>query len=346
MRRLPVYLVVDVSESMIGAPLNSLEHAITTIIGKLRQDPVALETVHISIIAFAGVAKQVVNLVDLVTFYPPKLPIGGGTAFGAALTTLMAAIDKELVRNTIEVKGDWEPLVYLITDGKPTDAPQNAIDRWNKEYSKNTQLTAVTIGNNADIQILNKITDNIVAIEKLETQTENFVQWISSSISMTSSGIESTETKGVSLEKAKEVGLNIVPTSGSVSVDPDCVVLVGKCSTKKLPYIMKYERAKPDGIEQFINTTIFHLDGAYAVDNTYFDWSSGKIINEEVNTTALEGTPVCPHCNNRHAFGMCQCGKLVCIPDSGSLNCPWCNEHIQFDMSSGSGDFNVNRGQG
>ena len=83
MRRLPIYFVVDVSESMVGAPTKLLTSAIDEVIGVLRQDPYCLETVHVSIIAFAGVAKPLTPLVDLVSFYPPKMPIGGGTAVGA-----------------------------------------------------------------------------------------------------------------------------------------------------------------------------------------------------------------------------------------------------------------------
>ncbi len=76
MRRLPVFFVLDVSESMIGEPLRRIEVGIEKIVSSLRQDPHSLETVFISLIAFAGKAKAITPLIDLISFYPPKIPLG------------------------------------------------------------------------------------------------------------------------------------------------------------------------------------------------------------------------------------------------------------------------------
>ena len=50
MRRLPIYFLIDVSESMVGEPIMQVEDGISTIIKELRSDPYALETAYISII--------------------------------------------------------------------------------------------------------------------------------------------------------------------------------------------------------------------------------------------------------------------------------------------------------
>ena len=44
MRRLPIYFLVDVSESMAGTPIEEVERGMRTIIQELRVDPYALET--------------------------------------------------------------------------------------------------------------------------------------------------------------------------------------------------------------------------------------------------------------------------------------------------------------
>ena len=72
MRRLPIYFLIDTSESMVGDPLDKVEDGINTIIKELKTNPYALENVWISIIAFAGLAKKLVPLQELATFYPPK----------------------------------------------------------------------------------------------------------------------------------------------------------------------------------------------------------------------------------------------------------------------------------
>ena len=70
MRRLPIYFLVDVSESMVGTPIEQLQEGMRTIIQNLRVDPYALETVFVSIIAFAGKAKILSPLTELYKFYP------------------------------------------------------------------------------------------------------------------------------------------------------------------------------------------------------------------------------------------------------------------------------------
>ena len=72
MRRLPIFFVLDVSESMAGDPHAQLQRAMESIVAQLRQDPSALETVYISVIAFAGKVGTVVPMVDLMSFYAPR----------------------------------------------------------------------------------------------------------------------------------------------------------------------------------------------------------------------------------------------------------------------------------
>lgn len=65
MRRLPIYFLVDVSESMIGTPIEEVQNGMRTIIQNLRVDPYALETVFVSILAFAGKATVLSPLTEL-----------------------------------------------------------------------------------------------------------------------------------------------------------------------------------------------------------------------------------------------------------------------------------------
>ena len=143
MRRLPIFLLIDVSESMVGVNHYKLEEGLQTITTTLRQDPYALETAFLSVIVFAGRARTIVPLTDIATFYPPELPIGGGTSLGVALNHLMDEIDKSVKRSSDNQKGDWKPIIFLLTDGHPTDKVNEAIDRWNKFYSKNASIIAI-----------------------------------------------------------------------------------------------------------------------------------------------------------------------------------------------------------
>ncbi|MFH7349833.1 VWA domain-containing protein [Acinetobacter variabilis] len=79
MRRLPVFFVIDCSESMVGKPLEAVQEGIDFIMKSLRTDPYALETVYVSIIAYAGIVRTLVPLTELFAYRHCELPLGGGT---------------------------------------------------------------------------------------------------------------------------------------------------------------------------------------------------------------------------------------------------------------------------
>ena len=79
MRRLPVYLLIDCSGSMMGEPIEAVKVGLQTMTSALRTDPYALETVHLSVITFSQQATQTVPLTELVQFQVPDIQAGGTT---------------------------------------------------------------------------------------------------------------------------------------------------------------------------------------------------------------------------------------------------------------------------
>ena len=179
MRRLPIYFLIDLSESMVGEPIEQVQNGIRTIVQELRTDPYALETVYVSIIGFAGKAKSLMPLTELFKFYPPTLPIGGGTSLGNAMNFLMDELDHSIQKTTLEVKGDWKPIIFLFTDGTPTDNPDRAFQRWNDKYRKSCNLIAISIGDNVDTQMLGQITDNVLRLNDIDNNSfKAFFKWV------------------------------------------------------------------------------------------------------------------------------------------------------------------------
>jgi uncharacterized protein YegL len=111
---------------MAGPGIDELQQGVARLIQELEGDPQALETAWLSIIAFSGKAEVVVPLTELSSLQVPKLKVRTGTSLGGALRLLCQSIKSDLKRTTSETKGDLRPLVFLFSDGQPTDSWENA----------------------------------------------------------------------------------------------------------------------------------------------------------------------------------------------------------------------------
>ena len=190
MRRLPVYLVLDTSGSMSGEPIEAVKNGMQLLVSTLRTDPYALETAFLSVITFSSDARQVVPLTELANFQAPSIAASGTTAFGEALTLLADRIDAEVAKTTAEVKGDWKPLVFIMTDGSPTDDWKKGMDRLKKV--RTGVIVACAAGQGADTSVLKQITEVVVTLDTADSGTiKAFFKWVSASVSTGSQKIDS-----------------------------------------------------------------------------------------------------------------------------------------------------------
>lgn len=349
MRRLPVYFLVDVSESMVGTPIEQVQEGMRSIIQNLRVDPYALETAFVSIIAFAGKAKVISPLTELYKFYPPVFPIGGGTSLAAGLTALMNDMDASLQKTTLETKGDWKPIVFLFTDGNPTDDCQAAFARWNAKYRRGCSLVAVSIGDNVNVDILGQITDNVLMLKNTDVESfSKFFKWVTASIKTSSVAVCEQNDEGLKLAPTNGIDLEKVDTKQRHgSVDENFVVLHGRCQNTKRDYLIKYAKRSQEmpGMEMF-RPTDFKLVGAYPIDNETYSALSSNASNAKINSMELVGVPSCPCCGNQHAGVVCECGGIFCISgEQERIQCPWCGA-VGVLGDGREGGVNVSRGLG
>jgi len=211
MRRLPVYLLLDTSGSMSGEPIEALKNGVQVMISSLRQNPQAIETAFISVITFDSKAQQIIPLTDLSTFQMVDIKASGVTALGDGLEVLSKAIDREVARTTAETKGDWKPLVFIMTDGLPTDDWQRGLAEFKKR--KTGIVVACGAGSGADSNTLKAITDNVVRLDTADSQSiSKFFQWVTASIGVSSTKVEDTgkELTGINELPPPPSELNIV----------------------------------------------------------------------------------------------------------------------------------------
>lgn len=198
MRRLPVYLLLDVSGSMSGEPIEAVKTGVQTLVSTLRQDPYALETAFLSVITFDSSARQVAPLTELATFQTPNLAASGTTALGEALALLADRVEAEVGKTTAEVKGDWKPLVFLMTDGVPTDDWAKGLEKLKKV--RTGIIVACAAGQGADTSVLKKITEVVVQLDTADSSTiKAFFKWVSASVSTGSQKVDQGQKEVVGL---------------------------------------------------------------------------------------------------------------------------------------------------
>lgn len=201
MRRLPVYLLLDTSGSMTGEPIEAVKNGVQMMMHSLRQNPQAIETAYVSIITFDIDAKQIVPLTDLASFQMVDIKAQGTTSLGAALSLLADKMQSEITKTTTEQKGDWKPLVFIMTDGVPTDDWQSGLTKL-KSVNKGL-IVGCAAGQGADDTVLKQITDSVVRLDSADSDSiAKFFQWVTASISTTSTKVEDS---GIDLTKMEQL---------------------------------------------------------------------------------------------------------------------------------------------
>ena len=160
MRKLPIYLLIDTSDSMRGEPIESVRLGLRMLVSALRKDPQAIETAYLSIVTFGGNAEQILPLTELAEFDIPKFEVGGERMLGSALNLVCGCWRNDIEHGMENRKGDFCPMVFILTDGVPADEVEFAI----KEFRGVQWGAAVScaVGPGADKQLLDKITPGCV----------------------------------------------------------------------------------------------------------------------------------------------------------------------------------------
>lgn len=198
MRRLPVYFLLDVSGSMFGEPIQALNNALSGMVNTLRSDAQALDSLWLSIVTFGGhnETKELVPLTELVSFQLPEItcPQSGPTFTGKGLEIIHTKANSEIKKGSATQKGDWRPLLFVFTDGKPSDIQ---LYRENIPKIKAINFGAIVgcaAGNLADDSMLKELTDIVVHLDTADSTTlKQFFKWVSETIEQGNKSMGTTD---------------------------------------------------------------------------------------------------------------------------------------------------------
>jgi uncharacterized protein YegL len=125
---LPMYFVGDESYSMNGEPVATLNAALRELRDAAAESPAIREKVRFGIVTFAGDALCRLELSELFDDLDlPTLAVrDGGTSYASVFTDLRHRVPadvQELKRQGYKVR---RPSVFFLSDGQPTDTPEDA----------------------------------------------------------------------------------------------------------------------------------------------------------------------------------------------------------------------------
>jgi len=319
---------------MAGDAIEDLGRGLDMMLATLRSDPYAIETALISLITFSGDARQDVALTEVLSFPRPKLKVRPGTALGAALRLVKRCIEREVITTSQTTKGDYKPLVFLLTDGQPTDEWESvAKEIQSTKTPWGDNLIAIACGPDADTDVLRRFSSSVFLMKDMAPEAWRKVMvWMTQSVQARSHSVgHAPEGEAVQLPDPPADALERAPAvAGTRDPSPRQLFLHAWCSQDQKPYLMRFARSPQS--EKYIAVK------AHPLEAVEVDPGQGQ---PQVNSSLLDGCPICPYCGNT-AAGSCDCGVLMCIPGSPELRrvkCPRCPRTALFAPGGGSGDL-------
>lgn len=178
--RCPCVLLLDVSVSMSGDPIDELNKGLSEFQVQLLEDALAMKRVEVSVVTF-GPVEVSEPFQSAENFQPPTLSPQGATPMGEAIETAINLVSdrkQEYRQNGIAY---YRPWIFLITDGAPTDRWEHAANLVKEgESSKAFAFFAIGV-ENADMETLSQISvREPLKLDGLKFQ--ELFRWLSSSL--------------------------------------------------------------------------------------------------------------------------------------------------------------------
>lgn len=145
---LPVFILADVSGSMdVEGKIDVLNQAMADMIHSFGEVRDVRAEIHVSVLTFGGMRANVhTALTSARDTAWVDMEANGATPMGDAFRLLTELIDD---KQTVPSKS-YRPIVVLLSDGQPTDAWKEELEKLNQSRAAKAERMALAIGRDAD----------------------------------------------------------------------------------------------------------------------------------------------------------------------------------------------------
>ncbi len=198
-------LVLDVSSSMHGDPINELNQGVNQFIEEVCQDDFASSAVELGVITFGTIVNEVIPVQSILQVNTPIFTASGATAMGSAILKAIEVLEKRTQAYKDNGVAHYKPWIVLMTDGKPTDDHvYREAAATLRQLAENNKILVfgIGIGNSCNIE---KLAQACPADRPPKTLTgyrfRDFFKWLSASMAQVSvstpgTGVELPPTTG------------------------------------------------------------------------------------------------------------------------------------------------------
>jgi uncharacterized protein YegL len=172
-------LLLDTSQSMNGEPIQALNAGLQAFQADIQEDGLARQRVEIAILTFGGVVTPVQEFASANSFAAPALTAGGNTPMGQAILEGVRMVKSRKQEYKDHGILYYQPWIFMITDGAPTDEWRQAADLVRAETAARGLAFFAVAVNHADVTVLKAITDRVLKLDGINFR-ELFL-WLSAS---------------------------------------------------------------------------------------------------------------------------------------------------------------------